>query len=130
METRSEARPGGAGTDERAGVRLDAAEIEGLERRTLTSGVQGATLWSYNSSHAGVLWLEPGAQLGAHTHRRHAHHVWVVEGHVTCIDHELGRGSYSYVPPGTEHDSVAGEDGAVLFYLYLDTRDEPPAAHA
>ena len=100
--------------------------IARLPRRTQTPGVTTAMLWQSGGSHAGVLWLEPGARLGAHTHRRHVHHVWVVEGEMHCLGRDLGPGSYAFVPLGVEHDSLAGPDGAAFFYLYLDVHEEPP----
>ncbi len=125
MATRLENRPGAFGGEDRS-VLLDAEAIAGLPRRTQSPGVTTAMLWRRADSHAGVLWLEPGARLGAHTHRRHVHHVWVVEGEMHCLGRDLGPGSYVYVPLGIEHDSLAGPDGAAFFYLYHDVREEPP----
>jgi uncharacterized RmlC-like cupin family protein len=106
---------------------LTAEEVARLPRRQVQPGVSTATLWSHGSSHAGVLWLSPGAQLGAHTHRRHAHHVWIVEGTVDCLGRDLSNGAYVHVPPGLEHDLVASSPaGATVFYLYVDTWQEPP----
>ncbi len=125
MATRRETSTGTDG-GEAPSVLLDAQAIAQLPRRTQTPGVTTALLWRSGGSHAGVLWLEPGAALGAHTHRRHVHHVWVVEGEMHCLGRDLGPGSYAHVPLGVEHDSLAGPDGAVFFYLYLDVREEPP----
>ncbi len=109
---------------------MDGLEVAELPRRSLAPGVAATTLWSRGSSHAGVMRLEPGARLGAHTHRRHAHHIWMIEGSIHCLDRDLGEGSYVHVPPGLEHDSVAGSHGAAFFYLYLDTWEEPPVVPA
>jgi mannose-6-phosphate isomerase-like protein (cupin superfamily) len=110
---------------------LTAEDITALDRRQVRPGVTTATLWSHGSSHAGVMWLASGTQLGAHTHRRHAHHVWVVEGTVACLDRDLGPGSYAHVPPGVEHDMVTRPSaGAAFFYLYVDTWQEPPVVPA
>lgn len=107
-------------------IQLGPEAIARLPRRTQSPGVTTALLWHSGGSHAGVLWLAPGARLGAHTHRRHVHHVWVVEGEMNCLGRDLGPGSYAYVPLGVEHDSLAGSDGAAFFYLYLDVHEEPP----
>lgn len=107
-------------------VALDAAEIAAMPRHTVGTGASTARLWTRGRSHAGVMWLEAHARLEAHTHRRHAHHVWVVEGGITSLGRELGPGSFAYVPPGQEHELLAGSDGATFFYLYLDLFEEPP----
>ncbi len=125
MANRLETSAGVRGGED-PGVLLDAEAIASLPRRTQSPGVTTAMLWHNGGSHAGVLWLEPGARLGAHTHRRHVHHVWVVEGEMRCLGRDLGPGSYAYVPLGVEHDSLAGSEGAAFFYLYLDVREEPP----
>jgi hypothetical protein len=129
MATRLETSSGALGGED-ASVLLDAEAIARLPRRTQTPGVTTALLWRRGGSHAGVLWLEPGARLGAHTHSRHVHHVWVVEGEMHCLGRDLGPGAYAFVPLGVEHDSLAGPEGATFFYLYLDVHEEPPITPA
>ena len=102
---------------------LDAARIARLDPEELTPGVTYRVLWAEHRSVAGTMELAAGSELAEHTHRRHAHHVWVVDGSVETMDRNLSRGSYAYVPPGQPHDLVAGPDGATLFYLYLEVAD-------
>jgi hypothetical protein len=75
------------------GWAVDAGQIGGGERQRLAPGVALVELWSGGGSHAGVMWLEPYAELDEHTHRRHAHHVWVAEGVVDALGRRLGPGS-------------------------------------
>lgn len=102
------------------GWALDPGEIARLTRTTLAPGVTSAELWASGHSHAGLMWLEPGARLEEHTHTRHAHHVWVVAGGMETLDRSLAAGSYALVPPGQRHGLRAGAAGVTLFYLYLE----------
>jgi hypothetical protein len=114
----------GAGNDPRIGplTRLiEAARIGQLPRHEISSGVIYVQLWSDGRSYAGKMWIGPDAQLATHTHRRHAHHVWVLDGVVTALGRRLPAGSYAYVPPTQPHDLAAGPDGATVFYLHLQT---------
>lgn len=104
------------------GWALDPDEIARLVPTTLAPGVTGTDLWASGRSHAGLMWLEPGARLEAHTHTRHAHHVWVVEGGMETLGRSLAAGSYAVVPPGQRHGLQAGAAGVTLFYLYLEVR--------
>ena len=102
---------------------LDAARIAELGRQEIAPGITSVQLWSEGRSYAGTMYLEPQATLSKHTHRRHAHHVWVVDGMVDALGRHLPRGSYAYVPPGQPHDMVAGPAGATILYLYLESDD-------
>jgi hypothetical protein len=104
-----------------SGFATDAEQIRGLRRHGVAAGVTYAELWASHGSHAGVMWLEPHAELAEHTHRHHAHHVWVVEGSLRALDRRLGPDSYAMVPPGRRHGLVAGPAGAMIYYLYLQT---------
>jgi quercetin dioxygenase-like cupin family protein len=107
---------------------LDAVRIAQLPRAVVAAGVVDVQLWSDGHSSAGKMRLDPHAQLTTHTHRRHCHHVWVVDGVVIAMGRTLTPGSYAYVPPGEPHDLAGGPDGATVFYLHLDTGDRHTAA--
>jgi quercetin dioxygenase-like cupin family protein len=102
---------------------LEADRIAEQGRAEIAPGVTSVQLWSEGRSNAGRMHLEPQAALSEHTHRRHAHHVWVVDGLVEILGRQLARGSYAYVPPGQPHDMAAGPAGATVFYLYLESDD-------
>lgn len=99
---------------------VDAARVTELPRSELAPGVTNVGLWTEGRSNAGVLYLRPRARLAEHTHRRHVHHVWVVEGSIHTLGRDLARGSYAFVPPEQPHELTAGSDGASVFYLYLE----------
>jgi quercetin dioxygenase-like cupin family protein len=83
-------------------------------------GVVHRVLWRNQKSMAGVLTVEPGRRLGAHTHRVNHHHLWLLDGRATILGTELGPGSYVHVPSGVEHDiDASATDGCTVFYLYL-----------
>ena len=42
-------------------------------------------LWRDNTSMAGVLTVAVRHYLGAHAHRLHHHHIWVLDGHATIL---------------------------------------------
>jgi mannose-6-phosphate isomerase-like protein (cupin superfamily) len=100
---------------------LDAVRIAQLPRSVIAAGVVDVRLWSDGHSSAGKMRLDPDARLATHTHRRHCHHVWVVDGVAITMGRTLTPGSYAYVPPGQPHDLVGGSEGATVFYLHLDT---------
>lgn len=106
-------------------VVLPADEVAALPVEPLghLEGIGNQVLWRDASSMAGVLTIEAGHHLGAHTHRVNHHHVWVLDGRATILDEELDPGSYVHIPAGVEHDMSASDDGPCrIFYLYL----EPP----
>lgn len=86
-------------------------------------GIEHRVLWRNDTSMAGVLRVAAGHHLGAHTHRRNHHHLWVLEGAARIMGEDLGPGSYVHIPSGTEHDieaiGPASTGGCVVFYLYL-----------
>jgi hypothetical protein len=110
-----------------SGWALDAAELERLERHDLSPGVAYAHLWAGEGSYAGVLYLAPHAVFAEHTHRHHAHQLWLAAGGMQMVGRWLEPGSYLFVPPRVRHGSVAGPAGATLFYvnLALQTLDAP-----
>lgn len=84
--------------------------------------VRYRSLWmdERSKSYAGQLWMAPGAKVASHAHRIAVHHIWVMEGCCTVEGRHLERGSYVFVPAGTEHRiDWAGPEGCTLFYLYL-----------
>lgn len=101
---------------------VDADEVEQRRRDQGTEeapGVRRTTLSQYGSSAAGVLTLEPGSELGEHTHASHGHHVWVVSGTAEVLGRRLGPGSYWFVPAGPPHALAAvGDAPCELFYVY------------
>jgi len=83
-------------------------------------GVRRRVLWRDRESEAGVLDVEAGHHLGAHTHHANHHHFWVLSGHARVLGQELGPGSYVHIPHQVEHDvDASGTDGCSLYYLYL-----------
>ncbi len=114
------------GDDPRPRARIvEAPRIGYLARNEIAPGVSIRQLWAAGRSNAGLLSMEPGAELPEHVHKGHAHHVWTVSGVVETLDHWLPPGSYVYVPPGEPHGLSAGSEGASLFYLYLETTGSP-----
>lgn len=107
---------------------LDAVHIAQLPRAVIAAGVVDVRLWSDGRSSAGKMRLDPDARLATHTHRRHCHHVWVVDGVAIAMGRTLTPGSYAYVPPGEPHDLAGGPEGATVFYLHLETGDGHAAA--
>lgn len=101
---------------------LDAADIGRLPRLSL-GGIPGVThrvLWEEADSMSGVLTVEAGHHLGAHTHRVNHHHLWVLEGRALIGGSMLGPGSYAHIPAGIEHDiDATATDGCTVLYLYL-----------
>ena len=101
---------------------LPAGEIDARPWEPMGSleGVRSKTLWRDADSMAGVLRIDAGHRLGAHTHRANHHHMWIIEGRATIAGAELGPGGYVHIPDDVEHDiDATGTDGCTLFYLYL-----------
>lgn len=83
-------------------------------------GVTNQVLWQDATSMAGVLTIEGGYELGAHTHRQNHHHIWVLEGSAEMLGQVVGPGSYVHVPAGVEHNTDArATGGCTIFYLYI-----------
>jgi quercetin dioxygenase-like cupin family protein len=101
---------------------LDAADVGRIPQVQLDglAGVRHRVLWQDANSMAGVLTVEAGHRLGAHTHRRNHHHIWVLQGRADIGGSMLGEGSYAHIPAGVEHDiDATGTDGCTVFYLYI-----------
>jgi quercetin dioxygenase-like cupin family protein len=82
-------------------------------------GVAHRVMWQHSTSMAGRMTIAAGHHLGEHQHRRHAHHMWIVDGHVEILGAVLDAGSYVHIPPGMLHDLDArATEGCTLFYLY------------
>src|SRR5690606_12317712 len=97
----------------------DVAELPELPLGNL-AGVTLRILWQDGTSIAGVLTVEPGHHLGAHTHRVNHHHIWVLDGVARILGRELGPGSYVHIPAGVEHDIDASlTSGCRVLYMYL-----------
>jgi quercetin dioxygenase-like cupin family protein len=83
-------------------------------------GVVHKVLWHNDTSMAGVLKVDAGHHLGAHTHRVNHHHMWVLDGYVRILGADLSPGSYVHIPSGVEHDiDASASGGCTVFYLYL-----------
>lgn len=91
-------------------------------------GVRHRVLWSDESSMAGVMQVDAGHHLGEHSHRRHHHHVWILEGGARVLGEDLVSGSYVHIPDGVAHDiDATSSKGCTFLYLYLDQgRDAAP----
>lgn len=88
-------------------------------------GAEHRCVWSDGRSSAGVMHIDAGHHLGEHAHRRHHHHIWVVDGRTRVLGQDLGPGSYAHIPAGVAHDfEAAGEHGCTVFYLYLEQGDD------
>ena len=101
--------------------------VEALPENPLgqVPGIRRRVLWNDGESEAGVLDVEPGHHLGAHTHRANHHHFWVLSGRAEVLGSELSPGSYVHVPQGVEHDIDASRtEGGSVFYLYLSGTSE------
>jgi quercetin dioxygenase-like cupin family protein len=85
----------------------------------LGAGISHKLLWHSGDSVGGVMRIEPGGCLAAHTHRRAHHHLWVINGSAIVLGRQLGAGSYIHVPAGVEH-TIASPTGCQFLYFYLD----------
>jgi mannose-6-phosphate isomerase-like protein (cupin superfamily) len=98
----------------------DAIAALPLEPLGRLEGVRHRVLWSDDTSMAGVLTVAAGHQLGVHAHRRHHHHLWVLDGEASIKGEQLGPGAYAHIPSGVQHDIDATDtDGCTVFYLYV-----------
>jgi quercetin dioxygenase-like cupin family protein len=100
---------------------LTAADIGDRPEMPLGSidGVAHRVVWQHGTSMAGRMTIAAGHHLGEHQHRRHAHHMWIVDGRVEILGVVLDTGSYVHVPPGVVHDLDArATEGCTLFYVY------------
>jgi oxalate decarboxylase/phosphoglucose isomerase-like protein (cupin superfamily) len=105
-----------------APVLLDATAIEALEWLAFpdADGVQYKLLWRSGWSVAGIMRLDRGAVLAAHTHQGAHHHMWVLSGEAEMLGRTVTAGCYVHVPIGVEHGIAAvGPEGFSMLYLYL-----------
>ena len=103
-------------------VILSAEDVAALPEAPIghIPGVTNRVLWRTDTSMAGVLTIQAGRRLGAHTHEVNSHHLWVLTGRVRILGEELGPGSYVHVPSGVEHDiDATTTEGCTTYYLYL-----------
>lgn len=101
---------------------LTPEEIERLPAEPLGDipGVANQLLWRDAHSMQGILTIEGGHHLGAHTHRVNHHHVWVVDGIARILGRDLPPGSYVHIPAGVEHDMEAPtERPCRILYSYV-----------
>jgi anti-sigma factor ChrR (cupin superfamily) len=101
-------------------------EIDRMEWTSLdgTPGVSCKTFWTdaRGESSAGLMKLEPSAQIPQHGHRSAMHHMWIVDGYCYVGDERMATGSYDFVPPGADHSMTkAGPDGCIIMYVYILT---------
>ena len=83
------------------------------------SAATNTVLWHDGASMAGLLTVTAGERLGAHTHHRNHHHIWVVSGAARIAGQLLAEGGYAHIPAGVEHDiDATGTAGCTVFYLY------------
>lgn len=100
---------------------VEPATIRDAPRKQMYPGVTSTMLWREGGSVAGILHLDPGAEVPEHTHRHAEHHVWSVEGQVRVDGRTVGPGAYWHAPAGVVHACEAVGAGPVtLFYLYLE----------
>ena len=101
---------------------LTAAEVEAVPGTRLGTieGVLNHVLWSDSEATSGWLIVRAGHHLGAHHHRAHDHHMWVLEGHAEIVDTKLAAGSYVHIPAGVVHDiDASATEGCKVYYLYV-----------
>jgi quercetin dioxygenase-like cupin family protein len=84
---------------------------EGLQNKLLWKSPNGDTV-------VGLIQMAPGARDAGHTHPTAAQHTWVVDGTVSIGGVEATAGSYAVVPPGAEHETIAGDEPVTMFYIF------------
>lgn len=77
-------------------------------------------LWRSGESLAGVMQVDPGAEIPEHSHHGAHHHMWVLDGTCTVLGRTVDAGSYAHIPGHLDHGVAAGPDGCTFFYLYLE----------
>ena len=108
---------------------VTAQSLSALPREALghVEGVHHRVVWRDGRSMAGVMTVEPGARLGSHAHRRHHHHMLVLDGEALILGRRMEPGSYAHVPAGVEHDIDASDTGGcTVFYLYIAHQSDEP----
>jgi anti-sigma factor ChrR (cupin superfamily) len=118
-------RPSGGSSEPVILTPVEIAELP-LEPLGRLVGVTHRVLWRNDTSMAGVLTVEAGKRLGAHTHRQNHHHIWVLDGEPRVLGRQLAPGSYVYVPSGVTHDIEAPSDRpCTVLYMYLRPGPSP-----
>ena len=84
---------------------------EGLQNKLLWKSPNGDTI-------VGLIQMAPGARDAGHNHPSATQHTWVINGTVSIGGVEAGPGSYAFVPPGVDHETVAGDEPVTMFYIY------------
>lgn len=93
---------------------LKAFPLHGDERllnKLLWKSPDGGTL-------VGLIQMAPGARDVGHNHPSATQHTWVISGNVNIGGTVAGPGSYAFVPPGVDHETVAGDEPVTMFYIY------------
>jgi len=80
----------------------------------LTGNIQKKVLWSDGIRESCFYRLQAGAEFGSHLHALEEECL-VVQGEVFLDDSLLSSGDYQLAPPGTRHDQVYTDVGALLF---------------
>lgn len=101
---------------------LSAADIEQMKAFPLHGDerLQNRLLWKSpdSSTIVGLMTLAPGAKDVGHNHPTATQHTWVISGSVSIAGQVAGPGSYAFVPPGVDHETIAGDEPCTLFYVY------------
>lgn len=101
---------------------LNADAVKALPVQTIGDipGIRHRVLWHSDDAMVGVMTVQAGHRLGAHTHERNHHHLFVLEGRLHILGEVLGPGSYVHIPSGVEHDIDATEtSGGTIYYTYI-----------
>lgn len=84
---------------------------ERLQNKLLWKSPNGDTI-------VGLIQMAPGARDVGHNHPSATQHTWVLDGTVSIGGVEAGPGSYAVVPPGVDHETIAGDEPCTMFYIY------------
>lgn len=95
-------------------AQLKAFPLHGDER------MQNKLLWKSPNGDTivGLMHMAPGARDVGHNHPSATQHTWVLDGTVSIGGVKAGPGSYAFVPPGVDHETVAGDEPCTMFYVY------------
>lgn len=89
---------------------IEALPVEPLGQ---VEGVRHRVLWRDETSMSGVLTVDPGRNLGEHTHRRNHHHIWVIDGEPIVLGQRLRPGELR-AHPGRRGPRHPGPRGRAL----------------
>lgn len=95
---------------------------ERLQNKLLWKSPNGDTI-------VGLMQMAPGARDVGHNHPSATQHTWVINGTVSIGGVEAGAGSYAFVPPGVDHETVAGDEPVTMFYIYQPFAPEHDRDH-